>query len=53
MAVGADVPIGNGWAIRYSFSESVSANPISRDLAPPGARGLANFQNLVGVFRTF
>jgi hypothetical protein len=37
--------------VRYSFSESVSGNPISAQLSPPGQRNLANFQNLFGVVR--
>ena len=53
VAVGADVPIGGGWAVRYSFSENLSANPFSGELDPRGTRGLMNFQNLVGVMRAF
>ena len=51
VAVGIDLALGHGWAARYSFSESVSGNPISAQLSPPGRRGLANFQNLFGVIR--
>ena len=53
VAVGVDVPVGHGWNIRYSFSESIGENSISRVLDPPGSRGLMNFQNLVGVMRVF
>lgn len=53
VAVGVDVPVGQGWGIRYSFSESIGPNPISSQLDPPGTRGLMNFQNLVGVIRAF
>ena len=53
VAVGLDVRTGPKWSIRYSFSESLSGNPISEQLSPPGQRNLANFQNLVGVIRTF
>ena len=53
VAVGVDVPVGHGWNVRYSFSESVGPNPISRKLDPPGSRGLMNFQNLVGLMRQF
>ena len=49
VAVGLDLRIGRGWSARYSFSESVSGNPISAQLSPPGQRNLANFQNLFGV----
>ena len=53
VAVGADVPVGNGWSIRYSFSENLGPNPLSRQLDPQGTRGLMSFQNLVGVMREF
>lgn len=51
VAVGMDVGLGRGWSLRYSFSESVSGNPIGAQLSPPGQRGLANFQNLFGIVR--
>ena len=51
VAVGLDLTLGRGWSGRYSFSESVSGNPISAQLSPPGQRNLANFQNLFGVVR--
>lgn len=53
VAVGIDVAVGGLWSVRYSFSESLSGNPFSAALSPPGQRGLANFQNLVGVVRAF
>ena len=53
VAVGLDVSQGGHWSARYSFSESLSRNPISAQLSPPGQRGLANFQNLFGVVRAF
>jgi hypothetical protein len=53
VAVGLDVALGGNWSARYSFSESLSVNPISADLSPPGRRNLANFQNLFGVVRGF
>ena len=51
VAVGLDLTLGRGWSVRYSFSESVSGNPIGAQLSPPGQRNLANFQNLFGVVR--
>ena len=51
VAVGLDLALGRGWLVRYSFSESVSGNPIGAQLSPPGQRSLANFQNLFGVVR--
>ena len=51
VAVGIDVALGRAWSARYSFSESLSGNPISAQLSPPGQRNLANFQNLFGVVR--
>ncbi len=53
VAVGIDVALRQGWSARYSFSESVSGNPISAQLSPAAPRNLANFQNLFGVVRTF
>lgn len=53
VAVGADVAIGDGWRVRYSFSENLGPNPLSRQLDPQGTRGLMTFQNLVGVIREF
>ena len=53
VAVGVDVPVGDGWSVRYSFSENLGPNPLSRQLEPQGTRGLMNFQNLVGVMREF
>jgi len=51
VAVGLDLTLGRGWSVRYSFSESLSGNPIGAQLSPPGQRNLANFQNLFGVVR--
>ena len=53
VAVGIDLTLRRGWSARYTFSESMSRNPISGLLSPPGQRALANFQNLFGVVRTF
>ena len=53
VAVGVDVPVGAGWNVRYSFSENIGPNPLSRQLEPSGTRGLMNFQNLVGVLWAF
>jgi hypothetical protein len=53
VAVGIDLAMGDGWSLRYSFSETISGNPISARLTPPGERNLANFQNLFGVIRRF
>jgi hypothetical protein len=53
VAVGMDVRLAQGWWFRYSFSETISANPISDELSPPGQRMLKNFQNLFGLVRRF
>ncbi len=53
VAVGIDVGMGGRWRGRYSFSESLSRNPISEQLSPAGQRRLANFQNLFGVLYLF
>jgi hypothetical protein len=53
IAVGIDVTLNHAWSFRYSFSETISQNPISAQLSPPGQRNLANFQNLFGFVRRF
>ncbi len=50
--VGADVRLGRRWWLRYSFSETIGSNAISRQLSPPGRRKLKNFQNVFGIFVT-
>jgi hypothetical protein len=49
VAVGVDVLLRGGFALRYSFSETIQGNPMSKQLSPQGGRNLANFQNLFGV----
>jgi hypothetical protein len=51
--VGIDVKLRKGWAFRYSFSETLSKNPISDRLSPPGQHTFKNFQNLFGFVRRF
>jgi hypothetical protein len=51
--VGIDFKLTAAVAFRYSFSETISGNPISPYLTPPGRRGLMNFQNLFGVVALF
>lgn len=51
--VGIDVRLGKGWDFRYTFSETLSKNPISDQLSPPGQHRLMNFQNLFGIVRRF
>jgi hypothetical protein len=51
--VGIDVKLGKGWAFRYAFSETLSKNPISDHLSPPGQHRLMNFQNLFGFVKQF
>lgn len=53
VAVGLDLAVKGDWRVRYSFSESISGNPISAQLTPKGRRSLANFQNLFGLTRAF
>ena len=53
VAVGMDFALRAGWALRYSFSETIQTNPISERLSPPGQRNLANFQNLFGISKSF
>lgn len=51
--VGVDVELSRRVSFRYSFSETISGNPISPSLTPPGRRRLANFQNLFGMVARF
>ncbi len=51
--VGIDVRLGKGWAFRYTFSETLSQNPISQRLSPEGQSHLKNFQNLFGFVLRF
>jgi hypothetical protein len=51
--VGIDMRVSPRVSFRYSFSETISANPISPSLTPPGERGLMNFQNLFGLVAKF
>jgi len=53
VAVGIDLGSEDGWRFRYSFSETISGNPVSAQLSPPAQRNLANFQNLFGAIRSF
>ena len=46
--VGIDLRLTGNLAFRYSFSEFIGHNEISRHLSPPAPRGLKNFQNLFG-----
>jgi opacity protein-like surface antigen len=51
--VGIDLALTRQLTARYSFSETISGNPISPHLTPRGERGLANFQNLFGILWRF
>jgi hypothetical protein len=51
--VGIDFRLTRHIAFRYSFSETISSNPIGPSLTPPGRRGLMNFQNLFGFVSRF
>ena len=51
--VGIDVRLSRRLAFRYSFSETISGNPIAEQLVPQGQRGLMNFQNLFGFAARF
>jgi len=41
VAVGMDFALRAGWAVRYSFSETIQNNPISEQLSPPGLFGIS------------
>jgi hypothetical protein len=51
--VGIDLRLARKLAFRYSFSETIGHNEISKNLAPPAPRGLKNFQNLFGIVIAF
>ncbi len=51
--VGIDFRLSRRLDFRYSFSESLSKNDISKHLSPPAPRRLANFQNLFGFVVRF
>ena len=51
--VGLDVKLTKGWVFRFSFSETLTSNPISAQLSPPGLHRLQNFQNLFGIIKVF
>ena len=47
--VGIDLRLSRRIDFRYSFSEFIGHNDISKHLSPPAPRSLANFQNLFGL----
>ena len=51
--VGMDIRIFGQLDFRYSFSEFIGKNDISKHLSPPAPRRLANFQNLFGFVVRF
>lgn len=51
--VGLDVKLGSGWKFRYAFSETLTRNPISERLSPPGSHRLMSFESLFGIVRQF
>jgi hypothetical protein len=51
--VGIDFRLSPHLSFRYSFSETISSNPIGPSLTPPGRRRLMNFQNLFGFVSRF
>ena len=51
--VGIDLRLARKLDFRYSFSETLSQNDISKHLSPPAPRRLANFQNLFGFVVRF
>ncbi len=53
VAVGADLKLWDGWAFRYSFSETLTPNLFSKGLTPPGSKNLMNFQHLFGIVKSF
>jgi hypothetical protein len=48
-----DIRLASHLDFRYSFSEFIGKNDISKHLSPPAPRRLANFQNLFGFAYRF
>jgi hypothetical protein len=48
VAVGIDVRLRKQSWFRYTYGETLSANPVSAQLMPMGQRRLGNFQSLFG-----
>jgi len=46
--VGIDLRLTEKLDFRYSFSEFIGHNELSKRLSPPGSSALKNFQNLFG-----
>jgi hypothetical protein len=51
--VGIDLRLVRRLDFRYSFSDTISSNEVSKNLSPPGPRGMENFQNLFGFVVRF
>jgi hypothetical protein len=51
--VGIDLTLVGKLDFRYSFSETLGSNAISKNLSPPGTGSLKNFQNLFGFVVRF
>ena len=51
--VGIDAALGRGWAFRYTFSETISKNPIDDHLSPSGQHAFKNFLNMFGFIKSF
>jgi hypothetical protein len=49
VAVGIDLKLARRWAFRYTFSETISSNPISQQLCPAGPAGSEEFSESVRV----
>ena len=51
--VGMDVKLRKNWMFRYSFSETLTKNPVSDHLSPPGQHKMMNFQHSFVILRRF
>jgi hypothetical protein len=51
--VGMDVNLGRGWAFRYTFSETITKNPIDDHLSPAPEHASKSFLNLFGFIKRF
>jgi hypothetical protein len=53
VAVGIDLMTRSGWGVRYTFAETMSANPFGAALHPAATSSLMKLQNLVGIIKRF
>src|SRR5215469_8812514 len=48
-----DIAVCHGYALRYTFSETITSKPIVNDLSPSSQHAFKNYLNLFGFIRSF